>query len=189
MDDLIERLRETASRVLGTRARFPFGVGGQTVEASAKGEMHDISAWDAEIMHEAADRIATLTRERDEAVARVAVLEAALQEWTTARYMRGLSFNTFGWQEYRDINRLARAEEALAALAAPQGAAPIGILDGERRFDWPYYDSYVSRCSCGTQFGGPKRAVACWSCLSDRERQAWRDRHAAPQGDSAGTEG
>lgn len=49
--------------------------------------------------------------------AREAEMREALREWQIARDLRGRSRNTFGRQEALDIQRLAAAEDALAALA------------------------------------------------------------------------
>ena len=43
--------------------------------------------------------------------------------------------------------------------------------------DWPKpLDRYVNICSdCKTQFAGPKRALACWSCITDEHREQMLD--------------
>jgi hypothetical protein len=73
-----------------------------------------------------------------------------------------------------------RARDLLDALSesgeTPPEPAPVtkGILPGEKQFDWPHDDSYSGRCSCQSQFAGPKRAPSCWNCATDATRAWWR---------------
>jgi hypothetical protein len=43
---------------------------------------------------------------------------------------------------------------------------------------WPYYSSYLNVCcNCSNPFFGPKRAPACWLCVSEETKQWWVDKN------------
>jgi hypothetical protein len=50
MDDIIERLDDVCGRLLGAKTRVRGGAGGQTIEATAKATVRDISDWDLETL-------------------------------------------------------------------------------------------------------------------------------------------
>ena len=58
-DDLIERLLGVFARVSRTKG-VSTGVSGMTIEAQSQATMHRISAWDMDVLPDAADEIARL---------------------------------------------------------------------------------------------------------------------------------
>ncbi len=61
----MSELREIAERVMATKGRAWGGVGGQTIEATARSTFHEISAWDGDRLFDIAGEVAALEAERD----------------------------------------------------------------------------------------------------------------------------
>lgn len=59
-DDLVERMKHVLSAVATSPARIKPGVGGQTLEETAKTTTHDISDWQLETLFEAYERLVAL---------------------------------------------------------------------------------------------------------------------------------
>lgn len=64
-DELLARLDDVGNRVGASRTRIRSGAGGQTMEATSKATFHEISAWDLEVVYDAAAAIRRLRAERD----------------------------------------------------------------------------------------------------------------------------
>lgn len=78
--ELVERLQETISRIEQSPQRVVGGAGGQTMEATAKATIKQISLWDLETLYEAADAITTLEAENSRLEEEVNRLETVLEE-------------------------------------------------------------------------------------------------------------
>lgn len=51
-------------------------------------------------------------------------------------------------------------------------------LFGKESKTWPYNSDYLCHCPvCKEKFSGPKRAPACWECVSQKTKDWWELRN------------
>lgn len=67
MPDVLSDLREALARIERSPQRIRGGVGGQTMEATAKATIREISEWDLEAVYQAADWIEQRMSEKTDA--------------------------------------------------------------------------------------------------------------------------
>lgn len=106
---IVEEATHAFSAASTSRPRYSPGAGGQTMEATARATIRQISDWHLELLFEAVHALRTLAPERDAAIARAERAEAEAERLREALHKIANGDGVYGMQagEYKAIARAA----------------------------------------------------------------------------------